>query len=53
MRAVDRIWIATAVAGVFGAMTLLPLTADNSYLFPSWLLIAVPQRGQYGTTLSP
>ncbi|HEX7396599.1 MAG TPA: DUF3488 and transglutaminase-like domain-containing protein, partial [Propionibacteriaceae bacterium] len=41
MRAVDRIWIATAVAGVFGAMTLLPLTADNSYLFPSWLLIAV------------
>jgi transglutaminase-like putative cysteine protease len=22
-------------------MTLLPLTADNSYLFPSWLLIAV------------
>lgn len=41
MRAVDRIWIATAVAGVIGAMTLLPLTADNSYLFPSWLLITV------------
>jgi transglutaminase-like putative cysteine protease len=41
MRAVDRIWIATAVAGVIGAMTLLPLTADASYLYPSWLLIAV------------
>jgi len=41
MRAIDRIWIATAVAGVIGAMTLLPLTADASYLYPSWLLIAV------------
>jgi transglutaminase-like putative cysteine protease len=41
MRAVDRIWIATAVAGVIGAMSLLPLTADASYLYPSWLLIAV------------
>lgn len=41
MRAVDRLWIATAIAGVVGAMTLLPLTADASYLYPAWLLIAV------------
>jgi len=41
MRAVDRIWIAAAVAGLIGSMTLLPLTSDSSYLYPSWLLIAV------------
>ena len=41
MRAVDRTWVGTAVAGLIGAMTLLPLTEDASYLFPSWLLIVV------------
>ncbi len=41
MRAVDRTWIGTAVAGLIGAMTLLPLTEDASYLFPSWLVIVV------------
>ncbi len=41
IRPVDRTWIATAVAGLIGAMTLLPLTSDAGYLYPSWLLIAV------------
>ena len=41
MRPVDRIWIGTSVAGLIGGLTLLPLTSDASYLYPSWLLIAV------------
>ncbi|MHB1009383.1 MAG: transglutaminase family protein [Propionibacteriaceae bacterium] len=41
MRPVDRLWTGTAVAGAIGGMTLLPLTADAGYLYPSWLLIAV------------
>jgi len=41
MRPVDRLWIATTIAGFIGAMTLLPLTEDASYLYPAWLLIAV------------
>lgn len=41
MRPVDRLWTGTAVAGAIGGMTLLPLTADAAYLYPSWLVIAV------------
>ena len=41
MRPVDRLWIGTAIAGVIGGMTLLPLTSDAGFLYPSWLLIAV------------
>ncbi len=41
MRTVDRLWLGTTIAGVLGAMTLLPLTEDAGYLYPSWLLIAV------------
>ncbi|HET7723148.1 MAG TPA: DUF3488 and transglutaminase-like domain-containing protein, partial [Propionibacteriaceae bacterium] len=41
MRPVDRLWVGSAIAGAIGAMTLLPLTADAGYLYPSWLVIAV------------
>lgn len=41
MRPVDRIWIATAIAGALGALLLLPLTSDASYLFPALLVIGV------------
>jgi transglutaminase-like putative cysteine protease len=41
MRPVDRLWLGATIAGVLGSMTLLPLTADASYLYPSWLLVTV------------